>query len=198
MPHRVSFVAALLLVTALAGVAWGAEPAPAAKEADATLKLAIPDVKGWERTPSRALPAAHGGYTVAFNFEPPRIAVTLYVLNRNLKQIENDLAGRPIQTEFALAKDAIYQATQKGLYKSAKEEESREATLGLLKDGPKCLYARFAITMEERQTVSEIYVLAHKNHFVKLRVTRAADGDAKAAQAALDGLYAALAKALAD
>jgi hypothetical protein len=192
---RFSVVTVLLVLVALVSV-LRAEPKPPPDNAP---KLAFPKVEGWEKSDLRPLSAeSGGGYSVGYNCDKPRIALTVYVFNRGLAKIDNDLTSAPIREEFISAKAAIVEATLRGLYKDSKEEESGEATIGPEKSGVKALYARYLLTTEDdRKAVSEIYVLPYHNYFVKLRVTRVGE-EAKAAQAPLDRLYAAFAKMLAE
>jgi hypothetical protein len=188
MRPRPQYLAALLLLS-LAHLA-AAEPKPEVP------KLPFPKLEGWALADPRPLPTESGGYIVSYNSDQPHIAVTIYVYNRGLNRIPSDLTGPDIQREFNTAKDSIHIAKQRGLYQEAKEEESKQSTLGPDKNAPKALYARFRLTIKEQQTFSEIYVLPHQNAFVKVRITRVSD-DEKATQEKLARLYTALTKTLA-
>ena len=157
------------------------------------LKLVFPDVDGWTHAQPEALPPEHGGYMVDYELARPHATATLYVLDRGLPHIENNLTSEPIRTEFAAAKKSIQQAAQMGLYKNLKEEQSGESTLGQMKSAPKCLYARYAMTVEDQPVTSELYVLPYRNHFIKFRITRVPGADE-----ALTRLHAAFAKMLAN
>jgi hypothetical protein len=157
------------------------------------LKLPFPDVKGWDRSKPRALPG--DGYSVAYNSDE-KIAVTVYVYNRGLERIPDDLDGKEVKRELTGAKEAILEAKRRGIYDEVQEEKSGEATLGSLKDAPKMLYARYLLKIDKQENLSEIYVFPYRNHFVKLRITRSAKGP-ETAQASLDRLCAELSKMLA-
>lgn len=187
--HRLSPLFALLVLLTCASRL----PADAPAANPPGLKLALPDVDGWTHAQPEPLPPEHGGYIVDYELARPHVAATLYVLNRGLPRIENNLTSEAIRTEFAAAKKSIQQAAQMGLYKNVKEEHSGESTLGQLKSAPKCLYARYAMTVEDEPVTSELYVLPYRNHFIKLRITRAAG-----AADALNRLHTAFAKMLAD
>jgi hypothetical protein len=188
-----SLVAAAIVLALTASTALGQSTDPGTKNPPG-LKLALPDVKGWERSSPRPLPPESGGYSVGYNSDE-RIAVTIYVYNRGRKQISDDLSAEEVQKELTGAKEAIEEAKRRGLYESAKEETSGESPLGGLKEGPKALYARFKIRNNSEDTLSEIYILPHRNHFIKVRVTRAADGPASA-DSALDRLFTDVGKLL--
>jgi hypothetical protein len=191
MPRRAATLITLILLALACTIV--AEP-PAADNAP---KLPFPKLEGWENTDIRPLPPeSGGGYSVGYNSATPRIAVTIYVFNRGNPKIEDNLTSAPIREEFDSAKDAILEATRRGIYKDAREEESGESTLGSDKSAPKTLHARFHLTTKDgNQATSEIYVLPYKNYFIKLRVTRVAQ-DAKTTPPPLEKLYAALAKML--
>src|SRR3954452_25265337 len=74
-------------------------------------KLHLPDVQGWEHTDARPIPGGDG-YSVAYDSAAPHITVTLYVFNRNLPRVEDNLTSQAIRDEFASAKDAIQQAVR--------------------------------------------------------------------------------------
>jgi hypothetical protein len=187
MPQRPR-LAALLLVTLA--------PLVAAQHKPEVPKLPFPKLEGWDLADPRPLPTESGGYIVSYNSDQPHIAVTIYVYNRGLEKIPGDLTAPEIQREFNTAKDSIHIAKQRGLYQEAKEEESKQSTLGPDKDAPKALYARFRLTIKDQQTFSEIYVLPHQNAFVKIRITRVPD-DEKATREKLARLYTAFTKILA-
>ncbi|MDB5319326.1 MAG: hypothetical protein JWN40_957 [Phycisphaerales bacterium] len=193
MSPRTTTIIALLLLA----IAPTLRADPNQPPADNAPKLDFPKVEGWEKTDIRPLPAeSGGGYSVAYSSAEPRIVITIYVFNRGLARIDDNLTSPAIQEEFASAKDAIQEATRRGIYKQAKEEESGQATLGTDKSTVKTLYARFHLTTKDNgQAISEIFVLPHQNHFIKLRVTRLGE-DRKTTQVPLDKLYAELAKML--
>lgn len=163
--------------------------------ADNAPKLDFPKVEGWENSGDRPLPAeSGGGYSVAYSSVKPRIVMTIYVFNRGLKKIDNNLSSPQVQEEFNTAKAAVQEAARRGIYKEAKEEESGPATLGDEKSGVKTLHARFhLVTKNNDSAISEIFVLPYHDYFIKLRVTRMGD-DPKTSQAALDKLTVELAK----
>jgi len=159
-------------------------------------KLSFPQVKGWVHSKPRPLPAGSGGYSVGYDSDD-RTAVTVYVYNRGLASIPNNLAAKEMQKEFATAKEAVREAKRLGIYENLQEQESGEAVLGGRKPGLKALYARFLLRIEKQDTVSEIYLLPHRNHFIKLRVTRP-EKEIEKTQGSLDRLYAELSKLLAN
>lgn len=162
------------------------------RAADEGLKLSFPDVKGWDRTPARPLPPDSGGYSVAYR-SADGAAITLYVYNRNLPRVPDDLSSAAVKREMDGAKEAILELKRQGKYDEAKEEESGKSTLG--EGGRPALYARYRLKVQEQEAVSEIFVLAHRNHFIKVRATRPADGP-KVLPEAVAKLYAKISEVL--
>jgi hypothetical protein len=158
-------------------------------------KLSFPEVKGWVLSAPRPLPPESGGYSVGYN-SVDKVAVTVYVYNRGLARVPDDLSAKEVQRELAGAKAAVLEAKRLGLYKEVREEESGQSSLGGRKEGPKTLYARFRVQIGDQDNVSEIYVMPYRNHFIKLRVTRPATAP-ESVRASLDRLYAQLSKLLA-
>lgn len=173
-----------------------AQIGPATKPAELPgLKLTFPEVKGWERHEPHALPGASGGYSLGYNSKDGT-AVTIYVFNRGLAKIADDLNAPEVQEQFTGAKDALKEAKRLGMYEKVEELESGESFLGDKKVGRKALYARFNLQVKKMDVVSEIYVLAYHDYFIKLRITRLADAPEEA-EGALDSLKTEIAKMLA-
>jgi hypothetical protein len=82
------------------------------------------------------------------------------------------------------------------MYEEVKEEKSGESRLGTGDAAPKALYARYRMRMEKQDVASELYLLARRNQFIKVRATRRSDEE-KAAQPKLDVLLNAIAETLA-
>ena len=160
-------------------------------------ELPLPKVEGWEKSDARPLPKESGrGYSVAYNCKEPHVAVTVYVYDRGLAEIPDDLASAAVKREFEGAKAAVHAAKKQGAYDEVKEEKSGESRLGGRDAAPKALHARFRTTIEKQELTSDLYVLSHRNQFVKIRVTRPADSE-KAAKPRLDLLFDGIAKVLA-
>jgi hypothetical protein len=192
MPKRYAVAALCFLLLSLTPSLAQQSDAP-----PATLDVKWPKVEGWELIDPRPLPkeSGPGAYSVAYGSRAPHITVTVYVYNRGLARIPDDLTDPAVRREFDGSREAIREAQRRGMYQEATEEESKPATLGLSDAGANALYTRFRLKIQDRQTVSELYVLPHKNHFVKVRITRMAEPD-KNATAQLDRLYTELNKLL--
>jgi hypothetical protein len=155
---------------------------PAAK-ADASLDLKFPDVEGYALSEKRPLPG--DGYSVAYQSKE-RFTITVYVYNRGLKSIPDDLKSKEVGNEMTGARDAIKEAVRQGYYQEVTDGETGETTLG--KDGPKVLFAKLSIKAQGRTSHSEIYVMPFRNHFIKLRISYPAE-NAKTAAETLKPIY---------
>lgn len=156
--------------------------------------FSFPEVEGWTRSDPRPLPKESGGYSVAYD-SVDMIAVTVYVYNRGLTHVPQDLSDEVLVNEINSAEAAIFEAERMQIYENVRLEKSGTWTLGGLKDAPQALYARFRIRIEDRENGSEIYVLPYQNQFIKIRVTRPAGG-AATVPTSLNRLFEALSQLL--
>ena len=156
------------------------------KDVEKPVKFNFPDVKGWKRGEIRPYPEKAAGYSVAYNSDDG-ITVTVYVYDRGLKEIPNDLTSAVVKEQFKGAKDAIYEAMKLKYYESVKELKSDEGTLGKKDRAPKTLTASFELGTKQGLVLSDIHVTVYENHFIKLRCTRPKDS-AEKTQKSLDTL----------
>jgi hypothetical protein len=143
-------------------------------------KIDFPEVKGFTRGKPQTFPQVELGYALAYNHDSPRIAFTVYVSNKGLKEIPAGAKSDPVRTEMKGVADTIQELARRGVYKVAREVGEEEVVpLGKAKGAPAALHRVFEITqMDGGKTLSEAYVTGYKNHFVKFRVTYpAADKD---------------------
>jgi hypothetical protein len=157
-------------------------------------RLNLPKVDGWKAGSERPIFGEDTGYSVGYSGQG--VTVTVYVYNRGLKSVPDDLTAKEVQQEFELVKEAVQEAKSRGIYEDVKELKSDQATLGGLPDGPKALHVVFNLRVLKQDSRSEFYLLTHRNHFIKLRVSRTIDGG-KEQDADLARLYKALANELA-
>src|SRR5687768_13750030 len=100
-------------------------------------ELPFPKVEGWEKTGTRPLPKESGpGYSVFYNCKAPHVGVTVYVFDRRLAEIPNDLASPVVKGEFEGAKAAVHEAKKHGVYEAVKEEKSGESRIGTREAAP--------------------------------------------------------------
>jgi hypothetical protein len=179
-----------LMLLALAAPARAADelPGPAIK---------FPKVDGWERgEPRKYGDGAQAGYSMPYNAKG--IAVTIFVYNRGLKKIPNDLTDEVVRKQFDEACAGVLEAKRLGLYKSAEEAERGDTTFGDGKAAPKALVARFkVVAKDDSKLTSRVYLTVYRDHFIKVRCTGPADRDEDAIKA-IRQLLAELGKALAD
>ena len=91
-----------------------AEDQPGGKK----LELTFPVIQGWKKSGQRKLPPGSGGYSLGYNSDNGA-AATIYVYNRGLGRIPDDLTSGPVKKEMEGAKDGVLQAKKLGYYQQA-------------------------------------------------------------------------------
>lgn len=170
--------------------AFAQSPKPASQSVG---DLNFPDVEGWSRSDKVAIPVEESGFTVNYD-SVARERMTVYVYTRGSSPLPKDLSGI-IKEEFEGAKDAIKMVAEAGMYTNLKELKSEKSTVGGANGKVKALHALLSFDVKGTKMRSEIFVFAHKDHVIKLRVTRpeavSKDRDASYAQllTSIDGLF---------
>jgi hypothetical protein len=118
---------------------------------------------------------------VGYNANDGAARVTVYVYNRGLAGIEDDLASAMVMKEFSLSILGMEAARVRGQYPELKQEVVGQYTLGGLRSGRKALYGRFSARMntafprtsgiDNEEVVTELYLLPYRDHFIKVRST---------------------------
>jgi hypothetical protein len=137
-------------------------------------QILFPDVAGWEREDPRVYPGEGAGYSV--NYDTPQTRVTVYEYNAGRSKIPNEL-GSAVEQEVDGAAQAIVGAGEAGIYSDVKRTKTETITLGGEKGSVKVRYSAFTLKREGRKMNSYIILFPYKDHFIKLRVTRAATAD---------------------
>jgi hypothetical protein len=158
-------------------------------------KIEFPDVKGFTRGKPRTFPQAEFGYALGYNAE--EVVVTVYVYSAGHKEIPAGAKSDLVKKEMEGAAKAMQDALKAGFYKSVKEVGKDETVaIGRGKDAPVALRRKFEVEGKEGgASLSETYLTGYKDHFVKLRVTYAAENKDEARKklaTLLDSLGAAL------
>ena len=165
--------------------------------ADKTASIEFPEVEGWSASEIRNYPVKELGYSIGYNSETGG-TVTIYVYDKGLKTIPDDLTHDLLKDEIEIAAKDIFKAKELGAYQKVKQEKSDQIVLGGTSGKTGALRRTFTIVVKERELTSEIYLFGFQNNFVKIRATRPKiEGEtANAAVAALfaeiDGLFADL------
>ena len=111
------------------------------------------------------------GLGVSVSYDRPGITVTVYVYNLRLKSIPDDLSSPVLKNHFAQVMNDIYEVEKRGYYKFVKKTAEGITFLRADKTGPQALSASFSYVQNGVDRLSKLYLLGHKNHFVKIRFT---------------------------
>ncbi len=165
--------------------------------ADSLPKVEWPKVDGFTRGEPREMNTRTGGYTIAYNStdEAAPVVLTLYFYAGDAK-FPNGGESKEAKAELDRVVEGLKQAKDAGIYKAFKETDSGSKPMSDAKGVVKAAWKRFDLIQEDGSpTVSEAYILGHKDHVVKLRVTYPADKK-EACGKALASLLAGIGKAL--
>jgi hypothetical protein len=111
------------------------------------------------------------GLGVSVPYDRPGITVTVYVYNLRLRSIPADLSSPIFKNHFAQVLQDIYEMEKRGYYKSVKKTAEGIIFLRADKTGPQALSASFSYVQNGIERLSKVYLLGHKQHFVKIRFT---------------------------
>jgi len=131
------------------------------------------------------------GVGVKYGLEDPKIYVDVYVYNAGRAVIPEGTGDPLVVAMFESAMSDIRQMGASGRYQDVSLMGNDSITLGSEAGARSVLRGRFEFTLDGAQVYSHLYLLAVRNHFVKMRFTYRRD-QAGAAQpllgAALEGL----------
>ena len=134
-------------------------------------KIDFPDIDGFTRGKVQTYNQPGLGYS--FSYTTPRIVVTLYVYNRDLKEIPDGVKSKVVKDEMKQVGLDLQEAKKQGLYKSIKEVGEEEVvSLGKDKDAPPARRRQFLVDRTKGgEKFSDAYLTGYKDHFIKLRIT---------------------------
>jgi len=142
-------------------------------------KIEWPEVKGFTKGKLQVFPQAALGYSLSY--DAPGVAVTAYVYNKGLPKIPDGAKSQALKEEMRQAAGDLEAARQRGLYTSVKEVGGEAAVaLNKGKDARVALRRQFEVGRKDGTRLSDVYLTAYKDHFVKLRVTYNPEGKAEA------------------
>jgi hypothetical protein len=111
------------------------------------------------------------GYSMSY-FSRDGMAITVYVYNGGHPTIPEGTASQLVQEEQKSAAGEIYEMGRLGKYGDVKQTVHDEVRLGTSAKAPRALHIGFTLTKEGVKKVSDLYIVGHKNNFVKIRSTR--------------------------
>lgn len=111
------------------------------------------------------------GLGVSIGYNAPGITVTLYLYTLGLRSISGDPASPILKEHFNQVIQDIYKVEELGYYNNVKKLSQGAAFLKQDNRGPKALFASLSYVQSGTDRLSKLYLLGHKNHFVKIRFT---------------------------
>lgn len=164
--------------------------------ADKSAPLEFPEVEGWIADEVRYYPVKELGYSVNYNSKTGG-RVSVYVYDKGLKTISDDLTKDVLKDEIELAAQDIFKAKELGAYQKVKQEKSDQIVLGGTNGKTAALRRTFTLVVNDRELTSEIYLFGFQNNFIKIRATRPKiEGETE--NAALVELFAEIDRFFAD
>ena len=104
-------------------------------------------------------------------YDRPGITVTVYLYTLGLRSISSDIASPILKDHFNQVIQDIYKVEELGYYKNVKNLAQGTTFLKQDNTGPKALFASLSYVQSGTDRLSKLYLLGHKNHFVKIRFT---------------------------
>ncbi len=156
--------------------------------------LIFPDsVEGIARGAVTDFEGKNPGLGVSVAYDRPGITVTVYLYTLGLRSISGDLASPILKEHFNQVIQDIYKVEKLGYYKFVKKTAEGITFLRADKTGPQALFASFSYVQNGIERLSKVYLLGHKQHFVKIRFTYD-----KSVQAQVEEKLTAFLNAMAD
>ena len=156
--------------------------------------LVFPDsVAGIVKGNVKDFEGTNPGLGVSVPYDRPGITVTVYIYTFGFKSIPNDLSSPALKNHFAQVMQDIYEVEKRGYYKFVKKTAEGITFLRADKTGPQALSASFSYVQNGVERLSKVYLLGHKQHFLKIRFTYD-----KSVQAQAEGKLTAFLNAMAN
>jgi len=111
------------------------------------------------------------GLGVSVAYDRPGITVTVYLYTLGLRSISGDLASPALKNHFAQVMQDIYEVEKRGYYKFVNKTAEGITFFRADKTGPQALSASFSYVQNGVERLSRVYLLGHRQHFVKIRFT---------------------------
>jgi hypothetical protein len=143
--------------------------------------LEFADIEGFQRTDVHRYKQAGLGYSVDY-FSDAGIRVTVYVYDFELPAIPDGPDSELVKTNIEQAKGDIFRAKEQGLYQAVEQLSDCVITLDPEAGGAKVRKMSFKVRRDDKDNLSTLYLTGYKNHFVKVRITYAADNKQKCEQ----------------
>jgi hypothetical protein len=149
-----------------------------------------PEVKGLDRSKPNFFDDPKLGYSVGYSGSGTIISVYVYNLGR--KKIEAGPESDAVKAEMYDSALAIEGNKASGQYKSIQPVDERVISFGSENGVPTIRRKRYEVDIAKRgEAITELYLTAYKDYFIKVRVTYPASDKAaheKRVQSVLDAL----------
>jgi len=155
----------LLLIAAVPGVSAEAYLHP-------ETGMVFPDrLAGMERGTVTDFEKEHPGYGVSIGYNAPGITVTIYVYNLGMESLSDSLESPELLEHFGQVVEDVMQAGRMGLYNSLQKTSESVVVFPPRQSGRGALCATFSCVQQGVERNSNLYLLAFRNHFLKVRFT---------------------------
>ena len=182
-----------LLFLLLACITFSADAQTTQYRHPATGLIFTDNVEGIVRGNVTDFEGKNPGLGVSVAYDRPGITVTVYLYTLGLRSISGDLASPILKEHFNQVIQDIYKVEKLGYYKFVKKTAEGITFLRADKTGPQALFASFSYVQNGVERLSKVYLLGHKQHFVKIRFTYD-----KSVQAQVEEKLTAFLNAMAD
>lgn len=147
------------------------DKSPAASNSQNTSVFKFPDVEGWKKSEVPSNPDLGLGEIAHYDSKEGG-RISLYFYEDGLKDFSDDLRDDVLKEELEAAKGAILQLGNMGIYQNIKELKSDTVTIGGSSGKVKAFRSLLTYNSGGTELISEIYLFAYKNNFVKIRASR--------------------------
>jgi len=125
----------------------------------------------------------HPGLGIGINYDGTGIRVTIYAYTSGMEVIPEDLNSPVLREHFRQIIGDVMQAEKRGWIQNLEKISEGEIIWDETRMTPKSLHASFRFVKKGSRRLSHIYLMAYKNHFIKVRLSYD-----KTDQAALENL----------
>lgn len=133
------------------------------------------------------------GAGVGVGYNAAGITATIYLYNMEMGAVPEDLDSPVLTAQFEEAVEEILQAGRMGMYENVRKISETVVVLPSRESDRGALCASFNLVQQGVERVSNLYLTAFRNHFLKLRFTYDRSVQARA-EDTLDRLLAYLAQ----
>jgi hypothetical protein len=113
----------------------------------------------------------HPGLGVSIGYYAPGITFTIYLYDMGMKTVPSDLESPVFRKHFEQVAGDVIRAGESGLYSNVVKLSEETIFLRPSQEGRRALSASFTFTLNGRDRISYLYLMAHKNYFLKVRFT---------------------------